>query len=84
MSQSGIVAVRGAVLVLVAIAAPALAYMGPGAGLSAIGSLLALIAAAVAGLFGFVWFPIKRLLKGRRKAAPDTVSATETGSPASR
>lgn len=83
MSQSGSLAVRGAVLALAALAAPALAYMGPGAGLSAIGSLLALIAAAVAGLFGFVWFPIKRLLKGRRQAAADTVSASEPGSPAS-
>ena len=82
MSQSGIVAVRGAVLLLAAVAAPALAYMGPGAGLSAIGSLLALIAAAVAGLFGFIWFPVKRLLR-RRKAVPDAVSATEPGSPAS-
>jgi len=49
---------------------PAYAYMGPGAGLSAIGALLSLVAAGVVSLLGFVWFPIKRairMLKSRRK-----------------
>jgi hypothetical protein len=41
------------------------AYIGPGAGLSAIGSLLALLAAIFLAIFGFVWYPIKRLLKRR-------------------
>ena len=48
----------------------ALAYIGPGAGLSAFGSLLALVAATVVGLFGFIWFPIKRaarMLKSKRR-----------------
>ncbi len=44
----------------------ALAYVGPGAGLSAIGSFLALIVAVIAGIFGFLWYPIKRLLRGRK------------------
>jgi len=39
------------------------AYIGPGAGLSAIGSLLALIAAIMVGLVGFVWYPVKRALR---------------------
>lgn len=47
---------------------PALAYVGPGAGLSAIGSFLALAAAVVAAIFGFLWFPIKRMMKGRKQA----------------
>lgn len=45
----------------------ATAYVGPGAGLTAIGTVLALIGAVLLGIFGFVWYPIKRLL--RRKAA---------------
>ena len=47
----------------------AFAYIGPGAGLSAIGSLLALLAAMVVAIFGFVWYPVKRfirMLKGKR------------------
>ena len=41
-------------------AADALAYIGPGAGISAIGSLLALFATVALAIVGFVWYPIKR------------------------
>jgi hypothetical protein len=44
------------------------AYIGPGAGLSAIGSLLALIGAVLLAIVGFVWYPVRRLLR-RGKAA---------------
>ena len=43
-----------------------LAYLGPGGALSAIGAFLALLAAVVLALVGFVWYPLKRLLKGRK------------------
>ena len=46
----------------------AYAYIGPGAGISAVGSLLALSAAVLLALVGFVWYPVKRLMKNRRKA----------------
>ena len=39
------------------------AYIGPGAGLSAFGALIALIAAVVIAIFGFVWYPLKRLMR---------------------
>lgn len=48
------------------ISTPAAAYLGPGAGLSAIGSLLALVLAVVVAIFGFLWYPVKRLMKKRR------------------
>jgi hypothetical protein len=60
-----LIAVAGAVL-----AAPAHAYLGPGAGLSAIGTVLALLAAVVLGIVGFVWYPVKRLLRSRQGGAP--------------
>lgn len=52
------------------------AYIGPGAGLSAFGALLALVVTVIVAIFGFVWYPIKRLarsLKRRRteRAVPD-------------
>lgn len=53
-------------LMLLASAAPAQAYMGPGAGLAFIGSLLALIAAVGIGALGLVWYPLKRLIHMRR------------------
>ncbi|MGD2070440.1 MAG: hypothetical protein PVI57_17320 [Gemmatimonadota bacterium] len=46
-----------------AIGGAAVAYIGPGAGLSAIGAFLALVAAVVVAIFGFVWYPVKRLFR---------------------
>ena len=48
----------------------ALAYIGPGAGISAIGTALALVAAVLLAIVGFVWYPVKRLLASRRKTQP--------------
>ena len=45
----------------------ALAYVGPGAGLTAIGTLLAFLGAICLAVVGFVWYPVKRMM--RRPAA---------------
>lgn len=55
-------------ILLAMMAEPAFAYIGPGAGLGAIGSLLGMIAAVFVAIFGFVWYPIKRILKGRKSS----------------
>ena len=52
----------------------AMAYIGPGTGLSALGALVALIFGIIVALFGFLWFPIKRLL--RKKKASEGQSVT--------
>lgn len=57
--------------------ATAFAYVGPGAGLSIIGSLLAFLAAIVVGIFGFLWFPIRRMLRKRKQAAEQNAEETE-------
>ena len=51
------------ILGLLLSAAPdaAYAYGGPGSVISGIGALLAAVAALLASLFGFLWFPLKRL-----------------------
>ena len=56
-----------ALVAMLACSEPALAYVGPGAGLTVIGSLIALVTAVVAGIFGFVWYPLKRLFKRGKK-----------------
>jgi hypothetical protein len=38
------------------------AYIGPGVGISAIGTLLAFVGAIVFAIIGFLWYPMKRLL----------------------
>ena len=56
------------------------AYIGPGAGISAIGSLLTLIAAVLLAAVGFVWYPAKRLLKNRQKARTKALEKEAAGS----
>jgi hypothetical protein len=56
---------------------PASAYLGPGAGLSAIGALLALFAAIAVAIFGFLWYPIKRLR--RKKQAATKTNPSKNG-----
>ena len=43
------------------------AYVGPGAGLSAIGTVIAVVGAVLLAIVGFLWYPIKRLFKQRLK-----------------
>lgn len=51
------------------------AYVGPGAGISAIGAILALVAAFFLAIVGFVWYPLKRILK-RKQAKKEANSET--------
>jgi hypothetical protein len=51
-------------------AGPALAYMGPGAGLGMLGSLIAVIGAVILAVLGILILPVRMLLKKRRKDAP--------------
>ena len=65
-----------AVLLLAALSpAPALAYMGPGAGLGMLGSLVAVVGAIVIAVFGLLILPVRMLLRKRRKAAPPTAGS---------
>ncbi len=47
------------------------AYIGPGAGLSAIGTFVAMVGAFLLLIVGFVWYPVKRLFRSL-KASKDT------------
>jgi hypothetical protein len=69
------------VLAVFATAAPeaAHAYGGPGSVISSIGTFLALVAALVASLFGFVWYPLKRLYKKLSADEEDASEATPAG-----
>ncbi|MBK6721023.1 MAG: hypothetical protein IPG62_14375 [Sphingomonadales bacterium] len=58
------------VIPLLVFSEPALAYMGPGAGLTMLGSLVALVGAAVVGIIDFIWYPLKRLFRRTKKPLP--------------
>jgi hypothetical protein len=80
------------VIAFLAVDAPTcgpLAYIGPGAGLSAIGAFLAVVVAVIVAIFGFVWYPLRRLLRSRRNRtstgaqteAPTTATETHDETP---
>ena len=52
-------------ILLAGISTAASAYVGPGAGLTAIGSILALLAGILMAVVGFIWYPLKRIFRSR-------------------
>lgn len=75
---------RAAAMAAVALSAallpgPALAYIGPGAGLGAIAVTVALVVGVLLLVVGMVWYPLKRLLKGgaNKQSAAGKADRTE-------
>ena len=55
------------IIVLSSISSPASAYIGPGMGGGVIAAVLGVIGAVLLALFGILYYPIKRMLKNRKK-----------------
>lgn len=49
-------------------ATPAMAYVGPGSGLGAIGIAFGVVGTVLLSLVSFVWYPVKRMHRSIRKA----------------
>jgi amino acid permease len=75
MNRKGVVFVF---VYLVVISPVANCYVGPGAGLTIIGSFLALLLAIIITLVGFIWFPLKRLLKKEQQSTEDAEEENES------
>jgi len=71
-----------AILLLALVAGPAQAYVGPGAGISVLGSLLGILATILVAIGAIVFWPVRKLLK-RRKAAAAAPQSTESSSESS-
>lgn len=84
LSKSGtpapcrVLAVAGVGLFTAALASPAMAYVGPGAGLGILGALLAILLAVLATVVGLVLWPL-RLLARRRKSARVAAEGPQSG-----
>lgn len=52
-------------------ATPALAYVGPGAGLSLLGAFWGLLVAVLAALAFVVVYPVRRMMRARKRPADD-------------
>ena len=71
----------GALTVLVALwAEPAAAYIGPGAGITMLGALWGVIVAVFLAIGAVLFWPIRVLLRKRRKAAPAGTVARDKAS----
>ncbi len=71
----------GALAVLVALwAEPAAAYIGPGAGITMLGALWGVIVAVFLAIGAVLFWPIRVLLRKRRKAAPAGTVARDKAS----
>ena len=55
------------IIVLLSISSLASAYIGPGMGGGVIAGILGVIGALLLALFGILYYPIKRMLKNRKK-----------------
>ena len=54
------------------------AYVGPGAGLTAIGAVLAFLGAILLAILGFIWYPLRRLWRSiRNSPKPGALAAVE-------
>lgn len=72
-------ALLSAGVILTGIPTAASAYVGPGAGITAIGSVLALLAGILLAVVGFIWYPLKRFFRSRF-GKPDSGNGTvQTG-----
>lgn len=65
------------IVLLVFVPNSAFAYIGPGAGVSAIGAFLAVIVGIIVAIFGFLWYPLKRLLKKKKMKKSEQGKGTE-------
>lgn len=74
-------ALSAAVAALLAAAAPASAYVGPGAGLSLLGALWGVVAAVVAALSFMIIWPLRRMLVRRRASRPASGRGDEARRP---
>ena len=55
-------------LVAMCLSASAMAYIGPGSGLGALGVLVGVIGAVILAIISFFWYPLKRLLGAKKQA----------------
>ena len=58
----------------------AMAYVGPGAGITVIGTAIAFVGVLVLAIVGFLWYPIKRLL-AKMKDRKNRKQADQTAPP---
>lgn len=73
------IGMAGLTLMIVAVAEPALAYIGPGAGVTVIGAVFGIAATIAVVIFSLVWYPVRRLRAKRKREIADAGDDGEAG-----
>jgi len=60
------------IFLLLLLPVPVLAYIGPGAGISVLGSLLGILGTIVIAIGAILFWPIRKMMKRRKAAAAAT------------
>ncbi len=68
-------------LILATASSAAFAYVGPGAGISVLGSLLGILATIVIAIGAIIMWPLRKALKKRKAAAQGDTEAIEATDP---
>jgi hypothetical protein len=58
--------------------APAYAYVGPGVGAGTIAVVFGILSSIFLAFVGIIWYPIKRLIKGRKASKEQANGRGET------
>ena len=74
-----IIGIAGLTLMITAAAEPALAYIGPGAGVTVIGAVLGIFATIAVVIFSLLWYPVRRLRAKRKREIADAGMDGEAG-----
>lgn len=64
---------------LLSLATSAEAYVGPGMGLGVVAAVVGFLTAILLALAGMVWYPVKRMLRGKRPPAPAGAAEVRAG-----
>lgn len=62
------------------VAPAAVAYVGPGAGLGVLGAMLAIVAAVLATVVGLILWPLRMVMRRRRRNAAATAQVSDASS----
>ena len=71
-----IIATVGLAVMFSIVAAPALAYIGPGAGITVIGAAFGVLATIAVVIFSLLWYPVRRLRGKKKRKITDAESET--------
>ena len=62
-----------AIIILLAVSPAAMAYIGPGAGISVLGSLLGILGTIVVAIGAIIFWPVRKFLKRKNILASATI-----------